>query len=65
MDTDLLWLPLLITAPAAALFVGTWGASALANRGARRLAARPRFTADERERLRVLKERYRREHGRR
>jgi hypothetical protein len=65
MNTSLLWLPVLIAAPAALLFGATWGVSALAQRSACRLAARPHFTAEERSRLRALKERYRRERERR
>ena len=59
MDTRLLLLPLLIAAPAALLFGATWGLNALAQRSARRLAARPHFTPEERSRLRALRQRYR------
>jgi hypothetical protein len=60
MDVQLLWLPVLITVPAVFLFAATWSVNALAQRSARRLAARPRFTPEERSRLRALKARYRR-----
>ena len=65
MDLRLLLLPVLIAAPAAVLLGATWGMHALAQRGARWLAARPSFTPEERTRLRALKERYRRELPRR
>jgi hypothetical protein len=65
MNVQLLWLPVLIAAPAAFLFVATWGLNALAQRSARRLAARPHFTPDERARLRALRQRYQREPPRR
>ena len=58
MDVRLLLLPALIAAPAALIFAATWGATALAQRAARCVAARPHFTAEERSRLRALRERY-------
>jgi hypothetical protein len=61
MNPSLLWLPVLIAAPAAVLFGATWGVNTLVQRSARRLAARPHFTPAERNRLRALKARYRRE----
>jgi hypothetical protein len=61
MNPSLLWLPVLIATPAALLLGATWGVSALAQRGARRLAARPHFTPEERRHLRALIGRYRRE----
>ena len=60
MDIRLLLLPVLIAAPAALIFAATWGANALAHRAARRVAARPHFTPEDRRRLRALRDRYRR-----
>ena len=60
MDLRLLLVPALIAAPAALIFAATWGANTLAQRAARRVAARPHFTPEERRRLRVLRDRYRR-----
>jgi hypothetical protein len=60
MDLRLLLLPALIAVPAALIFSATWGANALAQRAARHAATRPRFTSEERTRLRALRERYRR-----
>ena len=65
MDPRLLALPLLIAAPAVLILMATWGTNALAKRAARWSAARPRFTAGERDRLRALREEYRRDPDRR
>lgn len=64
MDTRLLALPLLIAVPATLILTATWGANALAGRLARRHAARPRFTPQERQRLRTLRARYRQDRWR-
>ncbi len=61
MDLRLLLLPALIAAPAMLILGATWGANALAQRTARHVASRPRFTSEERARLRTLRERYRRQ----
>ena len=60
MDPRLLALPFLIGTCALLMLIATWGASALARRIARWDAARPHFTSEERERLRTLRDRYRR-----
>jgi hypothetical protein len=65
MDLRLLLLPALIAAPALLIFSATWGANALARRAARHAATRPRFTPEERSRLRALREHYRRQPERR
>jgi hypothetical protein len=65
MDLRLLLLPALIVLPAALIFGATWGANALAQRAAQRVAERPRFTRDERSRLLELRARYRRHPDRR
>lgn len=61
MDPLLLALPLMIAAPAVLILAATWGTNALAKRAARWSATRPRFTAEERGRLRILREEYRRD----
>jgi hypothetical protein len=60
MDPRLLALPFLIGTSAALILAATWGANTLARRLARWDAARPHFTSEERERLRALREQYRR-----
>jgi hypothetical protein len=65
MDLRLLLLPALIAAPALLILSATWGANALAQRVARHAATRPRFTSEERRRLRALRQRYRRQPQRR
>ena len=61
MDLRLLLLPALIAVPALLILGATWGANALAQRATRHAATRPRFTPEERTRLRALRERYRRQ----
>lgn len=65
MDPLLLATPFLIAGSALLILVATWGMNALAKRSAQRYAARPRFTADERQRLRVLRDQYRHDPDRR
>jgi hypothetical protein len=60
MDPRLLALPFLIGSCAVLMLMATWGASVLARRIARWDAGRPHFTSEERERLRALREQYRR-----
>lgn len=65
MNPLLLGLPFMIAGFAVLILMATLGANALARRTAQRHAARPRFTLEERERLRALREQYRREPDRR
>ncbi len=59
MDPLLLAVPFIIGVSAILMLAATWGANALAHRTARWHATRPRFTSEERERLRALREHYR------